>query len=228
MKVFNIYENNVWLFFTAKSQGHARLAALFTSLGQNRYSTSFRFTIYLYLESLLLTMNRRLALKNLMLASGGLIALPAWAGEWSASDIADHSPSFSAKEQQTLAAVADTIIPAGNSIGALTVGVDKFLQKLIDNCYEKEVQSNTKQQLIALDVRAQQLHGKIFANCSQQQREEMLLKLGASQEKTEKDFFTLVKNETIRGFNTSKEVMVKYLKYEIAPGHYYGCVNVKA
>ncbi len=172
-------------------------------------------------------MNRRLALKNLMLASGGLIALPAWASEWSAADIDDAGSSFSAKEQLTLAAVTGTIIPAGNSIGALTVGVDKFLQKLIDHCYEKDVQLNTKQQLAALDVRAQQQYAKTFANCTQQQREEMLLKLGASSEKAEKDFFNLVKNETIRGFNTSKEVMVKYLKYEVAPGHYYGCVNVK-
>ena len=29
--------------------------------------------------------------------------------------------------------MADTIIPAGNSIGALTVGVDKYLQKFIDS-----------------------------------------------------------------------------------------------
>ena len=35
-----------------------------------------------------------------------------------------------------------------------------------------------------------------------------------------------MKSETIRGFNTSQQVMEKYLHYKVAPGHYHGCVNV--
>jgi hypothetical protein len=172
-------------------------------------------------------MNRRLAIKNLMAVSGGMVALPAWAREWSAGGL-EHTSSFSATEQQLLTSVTDTIIPAGNSIGALSVGVDKFLQKLIDDCYEKEVCDNVKKQLLALDAAAQSAHGRSFAACDQLQRETLLLKWSASANKPEKDFFTLMKNETIRGFNTSKEVMTKYLKYQVAPGHYYGCVPVKA
>jgi len=173
-------------------------------------------------------MNRRESLKKLMAASGTLIALPSWAGEWHVSDLGNYHTSFSFQEQSTLAAVADTIIPAGNSIGALSVGVDKFLQKLIDKCYEKEIQENVKTQLAALDATAQSANGKPFANCDQQQREALLLKFSASENRAEKDFFTLLKQETIRGFNTSREVMVPYLKYKPVPGHYYGCVDVKA
>jgi hypothetical protein len=172
-------------------------------------------------------MNRRLAIKNLMAVSGGMIALPAWAREWSAGGL-EHNSSFSATEQQLLTSVADTIIPAGNSIGAISVGVDKFLQKLIDDCYEKEIRDNVKKQLVALDAAAQSSHGKSFTASDQLQREALLLKWSASASKPEKDFFNLMKNETIRGFNTSKEVMTKYLKYQVAPGHYYGCVPVKA
>ena len=56
----------------------------------------------------------------------------------------------------------------------------------------------------------------------------LLLKLSASENKPEKDFFALIKSETINGFNTSKEVMTKYFNYKVAPGHYYGCIDVKA
>jgi len=172
-------------------------------------------------------MNRRNALKNLLIASGGLVVLPAWAKEWSAGEIDNYPSSFSFAEQDLLAAVADTIIPSHNPPGALTVGVDKFLQKLITDCYEKDVQDNVKKQLGGLDTAAQTTHGKSFSTCDQLQRQDLLLKLSTSVNKSEKDFFNLLKAETIRGFNTSKEVMVKYLKYEVAPGHYYGCVNVK-
>jgi hypothetical protein len=173
-------------------------------------------------------MNRRETLKALMAASGGLIALPSWARAWKVQHISTHHSSFSTGEQELLASVADAIIPPGNAIGALSVGVDKFLQKLIDDCYEKPIQDNVKTQLLALDTSAQQVYGKSFARCDAPQRQELLLKLSTSESKDEKDFFTLMKSETIRGFNTSREVMVNYLKYKPVPGHYYGCVDVKA
>jgi hypothetical protein len=163
-----------------------------------------------------------------MAASGGLIALPLWAGQWKLDDIIAHASSFTTDEQTLLASVADTILPAGNSIGALSVGVDKFLQKLFDNCYEKEVQDNIKAQLTSLDASAESTYGKSFITCDQKQREALLMKLSGSDSKAEKDFFDLVKSETIRGFNTSREVMTKYLNYKVAPGHYHGCVDVNA
>lgn len=165
-------------------------------------------------------MNRRQSLKSLFLATGSLVALPSWADGWTAHNI-DHLSSFNTTEQEILSSVADTLIPAGNSIGALSVGVDKFLQKLIDNCYEADVQANVKKQLAALEATAVSNFKKTFSQCSQQDREKLLLD-------SDKDFFNLMKSETIRGFNTSKEVMLQHLKYKIAPGHYYGCVDVKA
>ncbi|MEP7372991.1 MAG: gluconate 2-dehydrogenase subunit 3 family protein [Chitinophagaceae bacterium] len=173
-------------------------------------------------------MDRRNALKKLVIVSGSLISLPFWmTGCDNGDTVATHLSSFSDAEQKLLASVADTIIPAGNSIGAMSVGVDKFLQKLIDDCYEKPVQDNVKAQLKALHTSAKAIHGKSFAECTQPQRQELLLKLSVSADKAEKDFFILMKSETIRGFNTSKEVMEKYLNYKVAPGHYFGCVDQK-
>jgi len=170
-------------------------------------------------------MNRRESLKSLFLATGSLVALPAWADRWEKTALT-HLSSFDITEQEILSSVADTIIPFGNNFGALSVGVDKFLQKLIDNCYDLEVQGNIKKQLAALDANAQTAHKKPFNQCSQKEREALLLNFNSSSDKNEKDFFTLMKSETIRGFNTSKEVMLQHLKYKIAPGHYYGCVDV--
>ena len=175
-----------------------------------------------------LTMNRRTSLKNLLVATGGLISLPAWAENWSIPDLASLPSTLSSASREILASVADTIIPAGNSIGALSVGVDKFLEKLIANCYEKEVQDNVAKQLEALNSKAKSTHGIPFKECNQSQRETLLTSLSNSENKDEKDFFELVKSQTIRGFNTSREVMLQYLNYKILPGHFYGCVDVNA
>ena len=173
-------------------------------------------------------MDRRKAIKNLAIVSGGLITLPQWMVSCGVSDTTFHQSSFSVAEQKILASITDTIIPAGNSIGALSVGVDKFLQKLIDDCYEKDVQDNVKTQLKFLDGSAKATHKKPFADCIQAQREGLLLKFSTSEKKEEKDFFDLLKSETIRGFNTSQKIMQEYLGYKVAPGHYYGCVDVKS
>ena len=163
-----------------------------------------------------------------MAASGSLIALPAWADGWRPADLAGYVSTFSGKAQETLAAVADTIIPAGNSIGALSVEVDKFLQKLFDNCYEKSILDNIKTQLEALGHAAKKGYGKSFEDCDQFQREEMLLTFAQSELEAETEFFKLIKSETIRGFTTSREVMVNYLNFKQVPGHYFGCVDVNA
>jgi len=108
----------------------------------------------------------------------------------------------------------------------LAVGVDKYLQKLIDDCCEKPVQDNIKKQLSALDLSSDKDFGKSFSKCSQQEREKILLKISSSQIKEEKEFFDYIKAETIKGFTTSQKVMQDHLGYKVAPGHYYGCVNV--
>ena len=170
--------------------------------------------------------NRRETLKKLAAATGAMIALPAWAKEWEPGALAGDY--FLPDDQQAiLASVADTIIPRGDAVGALSVGVDKFLVKLLDKCYEKEVQENVSSRLMALEVAAKHEHARSFAECSQPERETLLLRLAYSPEKNDQEFFKLIKSETIRGFSTSREVMLSYHHYQIVPGHYHGCVDVK-
>lgn len=170
-------------------------------------------------------MNRRKTLKNLMLASVGLVSLPAWAKGWSSEQIVIPQ-LFITEEQEVLAAVVDTIIPEGDNIGALLVGIDKYLQRLMADCYEPEIQENVRFQLNSLTESAEMIYNKTFVTCNQFERQTILLPRSTSEDIAQKDFFDLMKNETIRGFRTSKEVMMKYYDYKVAPGHYYGCVEL--
>ncbi len=156
-------------------------------------------------------MKRRNAIKNIMLASGSFIVLPAWMQSCGVNDKGVHLSSFSVDEQGLIASIADTIIPAGNSTGALSVGTDKYLQKLFDDCYDAGAQNNIKKQLHALDAAAKAAYGDHFTACTQKQRQEALLKFSVSTVKDEKAFFDVMKTETIRGFATSQKVMEGYL-----------------
>lgn len=173
-------------------------------------------------------MKRREALKTLGFATLGLAVLPSCARDWASQEIVPGSTSFSAKEQQLLSSVADTILPAKDSLGAIAQGVDKFLIRLFDECYEEPIRENIKTQLAKLDEKAEESSGKSFTVCEQQKREELLLTFNNSEHAPEKEFFDLVKAETIRGFKTTRVVMQDFYGYSVMPGFYNGNVDVEA
>ena len=170
-------------------------------------------------------MNRRKTIKNLMLGSVGFVSLPAWANGWSIDEI-DFPLLYSNEEQEILSAVVDTIIPQGNAIGSLSIGVDKYLQRLLADCYESRIRENVRIQLNSLNESAVSTYNKTYNSCTPFERQSLLLLRENSDEMAQKEFFDLIKNETVRGFRTSKEVMTKYYDYMVAPGFYHGCVDL--
>jgi hypothetical protein len=173
-------------------------------------------------------MNRRTVVKNLALASGVMITLPSWMIRMGLSDQTTYLSGFTSDEQGILAGICDTIIPAGNEVGAISVGVDKYLIKLIEDCFEPEVQANVKKHLHELQSSCMAAGGISFTDLKAEPRLQALNRLAASEKKEDQEFFKFIKSETIRGFTTSQKVMVNYLGYKVAPGHYYGSVDVKA
>jgi hypothetical protein len=145
-----------------------------------------------------IAMNRRHAITHLTLAAGGLITLPFWMTACHLSDTTTHFSSFSAAEQGTLAGMVDAIIPGDGGTGvvrdscmapgALAVGVDKFLQKLIDDCYEQPAQVNVKKQLRALDEAAKPAYGQSFAAGTLEQRQAILRQWAVSGIKIKRTF----------------------------------------
>lgn len=163
-----------------------------------------------------------------MLASGSLATLPAWAQDWTKEDFAIESGHFLEGQEELLASLVDTILPADvDGVGGIKVGVDQFLIKLFERCYDAEAQENIKARMSSLQQKAETMFGRSFKDCDQSQRQELLSACGNSENESEKTFFDLVKSESIRGFRTSREVMIKYFKYRVAPGHYHGCVDVE-
>ncbi len=173
-------------------------------------------------------MDRRIAIKEMMMATGGLVALPGWARGWTRADVTIEQHIFSPPDEKTLSMIVDTIIPAGTEgVGGISEGVDQFLVRLLDQCYEKDVQENVVHQLANLDQKAKALHGRYFSQCDQEPREALLEALSISEDDSEKDFFDLIKRETLRGFRTSRKVMMRYYDYRVAPGYYFGCVDIE-
>ncbi|REG81221.1 gluconate 2-dehydrogenase subunit 3 family protein [Algoriphagus antarcticus] len=183
-------------------------------------------------------MNRRNSLKILGGTAVGIAGLALADWKWQLLDGVNHTGFFTSKEEKLITSIADTIIPAGlpaktptsdaKPIGAISTGTDIYLMKLFEHCYEKEDQDKIKRQLAALDTHAGNELGNFFYKLPQDIREQFLLGLSSSENEDEREFFDMMKRETITGFTTVKEVMVDYRNYKVAPGYYHGCADLPA
>jgi hypothetical protein len=171
-------------------------------------------------------MNRRAALQNLATAAGGLLVLPAWANGWNKASVMSVGPGFTAGQEVLLAEIVETIIPTTDTPGAKELHVHTFIQKMIRDCYEQDVQHNMIKGISTVEELSKQMFGQQFVACPASQRMEILSRLERSEDAQQKSFYSLIKELTIQGYMSSEYVMVNHANYQMAPGHYYGCVPV--
>jgi hypothetical protein len=174
-------------------------------------------------------MDRRKSLKILGASGVGIAGLALADWKWQIIDRLTHQGFFSFEQKKMISAIASTFIPEGHPpilplsdakpIGALSTGTDQFLIKLFEECYEKEDQDLIKSKL-------KTLHKTGFLDQTQEEREQALLAINASENEEDQKFYDLMRSNTILGFSTVKEVMVEYRGYQVAPGFYHGCVDI--
>ncbi len=171
-------------------------------------------------------MKRRTALKNVLFSAAGMLTLPAWGNSWNADSFNQTSSIFTENQAQILDILVDSLIPSSDIIGAKDLGTSAFINRMLADCYEKNVQENFKVGLESADKLAKETFLKSLNDCDKTQRNELLLKLSSSVDSQQKDFFSLLKQLTVLAYSTSEYVLKKHYNYVMAPGHYYGCVNV--
>ena len=169
-------------------------------------------------------MNRREAVKRVSLIMGGILAAPLMAGVMGQVTNKGQSVLVSAEQEILLAEVADIIIPTTDTPGAKAAGVEKFIVRVIRDCYKKEDQDKFYAGLAKLDADSQTKFGKGFVGLDLTQKNEMV-KLSTTEDKP---FFQRMKELTVTGYFTSEIGATKALEYLPIPGKFVGCVPLKA
>ncbi|HEV8082987.1 MAG TPA: gluconate 2-dehydrogenase subunit 3 family protein [Chitinophagaceae bacterium] len=168
-------------------------------------------------------MERRSAIRNLVVITGGFMLLPSCKNTPGKASVGLKNFKINASQENLLAEIASTIIPATNIAGAKEVGAHLFVLKMVDDMYEKEVQQNFITGLDYLEADAKRQFDQSFANCNADQKQKVLLdiesKKGYSKEVF--DFYAIMKQRTIEGYLNSKYVMTNIIKYEFIPSHKY-------
>ena len=171
-------------------------------------------------------MERRQAIKAVMMSAAGLITLPAWANSWTPQTVLLPYRFLNSIQENLLEDIVSIIIPEGEKPGAKSLGVYSFVQKMVADCYEPKAQEEFKMGLDDVEKAAQLLHNQSFTTLNAAQKEEILRGVSLSTDAKQKEFFASIKNLTIQGYTSSEYVMVNHYNYEMAPGHFYGCITV--
>lgn len=173
--------------------------------------------------------NRRTALKSLLVISAGAALLPACLPDQSNASIPLNNFRIDVQQEKLLAELAETIIPATSTPGAKDVSAHLFALKMLDDCYSKDDQQKFLKGLHQLEDTATTTTGQSFIKCTPAQRESLI---GSIENKTsagdELNFcYSVMKKQTILAYSSSQFFLTKVHVYELIPGRYHGCVPVK-
>jgi Gluconate 2-dehydrogenase subunit 3 len=169
-------------------------------------------------------MNRREAIQKVTLLLGGVMAAPLMAGAMGQVTNFGKSVKVSAEQEALLAEVADIIIPTTITPGAKAAGVEKFIVRVMRDCYEKPEQEKFYAGLAKLDADSQAKFGKGFAGLDLAQKNAMVKQSTVDN----KAFFLAMKGLTVTGYFTSEIGATQALEYLPIPGRFDGCMPMKA
>lgn len=124
---------------------------------------------------------------------------------------------FSTYEKETLATVADLIIPTDEvSPGAREAGVHEWIDFVVANS-PPDIQQQWREGLAALDRLALDATGRKFLELDTLRRESLLEQLAGREftpETPGERFFALAKEATVNGYYTSEIGLVRDLRYQ--------------
>ena len=163
-------------------------------------------------------MNRREAVRNISLILGGVLSSELTAALHGQVLNTGAPIPVNPAQEALLAEAADTVLPTTDTPGAKAAGVEKFIIRVLRDCYRPEAQMRFYEGLARLDAAGRGAHGKGFTELTPAQKHAVLL----AATKTDKAFFLLLKQLTVAGYFTSEIGATKALAFLPIPGKFQG------
>lgn len=183
-------------------------------------------------------MDRREALQLLMGGAAFQLASPKlFASLRSARILLDTQTTLrtlNPQQNATVTAMAETILPKSDTVGATDAGTSQFVDLILTEWYTEGERTIFLNGLADVDARTQSVFGKNFVDCSADQRGKILTDLGeqmtkdaetvrnsapayrGSSPKPNKNFYYMMRNLTLTSYYTS-EVVSQQPTFQVNP-----------
>ena len=170
------------------------------------------------------TINRRTALRNLLVIAGGALVVPACYRPSGKTTIGLVNLDISEEQEALLADVTETLLPETDTKGARSLLLHLFVLKMVDDCHGADDQQLFTEGLSQLSGYVRQQSGNDFSDLTTAQQEELLFRIQKENDTPEaiRKWYGITKSRAIQGYMNSRYVMADLAKYELVPGRYNG------
>lgn len=138
--------------------------------------------------------------------------------------------TFTPHQNETVATIAELIIPKTDTPGARDAGVPAFIDVMLADWGDDDQRQMFTTGLANVDARSRTAFGKEFIGCTPAQQSEILqdldyelAQLRDAKNDTSKNFFGVMKWLTLTGYYTSEVGAISELHYRVVPGRYEPC-----
>lgn len=186
-------------------------------------------------------MNRREALKGTALIFGYALTGSTVAALMqscdSGSKLAWKPQILTEPQASTLSAVVDRILPTTATPGALDVGVDEFIDKILYKVFPESIQTGFAGGLEEFNATAKSTYGKVFIKLEAKQQDELIRMYEEKSgplpgsmwgfsfgEPKEFPFYRMMKELSLIGYFQSEKISREVLSYDPIPGPFVGCM----
>ena len=133
-------------------------------------------------------------------------------------------------QNETVATIAELIIPKTDTPGARAAGVPAFIDVMLADWGDDDQRQMFTTGLANVDERSRTAFGKPFIGCTPDQQSEILqdldyelARLRDAKSDTSKNFFGAMKWLTLTGYYTSEVGASSELHYRVVPGRFEPC-----
>ena len=129
---------------------------------------------------------------------------------------------FSKTEFSLLSNIVDFLIPKTETPGGLEMKVPQFIDIIISETYNNESKNNfsNKLKLLIEDFKSNNIDLSDYNSIKSKFVNDF-------NNKTHQETYNQIRDLTVWGFKTSKEIALNVLNYNPIPGYQLGCVNIK-
>ena len=129
---------------------------------------------------------------------------------------------FSNDEFSLLSNIVDFLVPKTETPGAVDMKVPQFIDIIISESYNNENKNNfsNKLKLLIEDFKINNIDLSDYNSVESKFVNDF-------NNKTHEEIYNQIRDLTVWGFKTSKEIAINVLNYNPIPGYQLGCVNIK-
>lgn len=143
------------------------------------------------------------------------------------------------EHKELISILADLILPKTDTPGAKDANVSETIIKIVENCFESNLQQTFINGLFEIESCAKSEYGLLFRDCKINRQNTILQEFDKKEQINNifilkvknklfgPSFFSILKDLTVKSFFTSEIGATQALQYDYIPGKYIGCLSIQ-